>query len=407
MLTLIIAILLIIGAISFFYFSYNEGETITYDWLGQTGELPLAWMPYLIVYLILGLLAIWLILKLFSLPSRISRSSKAKGVRQSRESLDRGLLEIQKGEFQKGESALTSHVDGTKGDAVKFIAAAKAAHQRGAGDQAEHYLKKASDASNDAGDAIRVAQAEMLLDRGSFADAETLLTSLSSKMPKNGHILGLLATALKGTGNNAKLVDVAGAMRSRAGVPDSIVAPIEHSARIALLKDSEPDQLTKHWESLPIEAKRDQAIAGQYAASLIDNNEHDKADTVLQKTLNAGWNDDLALLYSKVEASNSTKQLEVAEGWASKQPHNQAAALMVGALAAKRQLWGKSRESLVKAAENGELTTGLCNQLGHVLEAMGDSSKAQDCFKSAAALSLGEPAVGVLSDITNLSKNLA
>ena len=406
MLTLIIAVLLIVGAISFFYFSYNEGETITYDWLGQTGELPLAWMPYLIVYLILGLLAIWLILKLFSIPSRISRTGKARGVKKSRESLDRGLLEIQTGEFQRGESSLTSHVDGTKGDAVKFIAAAKAAHQRGAGDQAEHYLKKASDASNDAGDAIRVAQAEMLLDRGSFADAETILTSLSKKMPKNAHVLGLLATALQGTGNSAKLVDVAGAMRSRAGVPDDRVAPLEHKAWVSLINDSSAEELTKNWESLPVNAKRDQSVAGAYAAKLIAINEHDKADTVLQKSLNAAWSDDLALLYTKVDATNSTKQLEIAEGWAAKQPHNQAAATMVGTLAAKRQLWGKSRESLVKAAESGDLTTGLCNQLGHVLEAMGDSAKAQDCFKSAAAISLGEPAVGVLSDITNLSKNL-
>ena len=94
MLILTIVILLIAGTISFFYFSYNNAESITWFWLDQTGVLPLAWVPYLIGLLVVLLITAWLLAFLFSFPKRLRRRAQVRNMNKSRTTLDKGLMEI-------------------------------------------------------------------------------------------------------------------------------------------------------------------------------------------------------------------------------------------------------------------------------------------------------------------------
>jgi len=406
MLLLTIALLFVAGVISFLYFQYNDGGVLNLDLMGQAGSIPIAWLTYGIAAVILFLLALWLLGKLFSIPRRIKHGSRVRGMRKSRESLDNGLLKIQTGEFAQGEALLTSNLDGGKGDAVKYLSAARSAQQRGADDQAEAYLKKASDASNDASTAIRTTQAELMLQRGNFRDAETLLTNLHQNAPKNAHLMTMLASAMQGTGNTADLADLGRAMRARTKLPMSYIEPLENIAWIEQIDNSPDEDVTRTWDAMSADARKSDAVIELYARRLISLGEHERAETIVRRALKRTWSDPLAAVFGDIESVNSSKQLETAEGWLSSQPRSPELLLATGKIAARRNLWGKARENLIKAAELGP-TPEVCLQLGDVLEQMGDDKSARDCFRSAASLASGKSAVGIMLDPSNLSNALA
>lgn len=400
-----IGVLLIAAAISFFYFSHNDGESITVNWLDQTGVFPLAWIPYAIIALVLFLLALWVLNQIFSVPAKLRRSGELKGVKKSRDSLDRGLIEIQSGDYEKGEATLTSYNDHTPGDAVKYLAASKSAMARGDVNKSEEYLKKASDLSTDAAPAIRVAQAEMMLDRGDFRDAETILMSMHQSNPGNAHVMGLLATALQGTGNASKLADLTGLMRSNTSMPVTSIEPLEVEAWTTLLETSPTEDLTKTWEGLSPDAHKNPEVVESYARRLMEENQHTAAEHVIEGALNKNWSNNLVAAYGDLDNANVAKQIEQLEIWRKNQPNNASLLGAMGKLSVKNQNLNKARDCFVNAAQI-DLTADNCLNLGDVLEGLGQHDKAKDCFKSAAGLASGQGASGLLLDLKNLAQNL-
>ncbi len=404
MLILVLAILLVAAAIT--YVKYGSStETFDVNFAGAPGVVAEAWIPWALIAFALLLVALWLLSKLFSIPKAMSRGNAARDAARSREALDNGLLDLSAGEHQKAEATLTSHLDGGPGDAPKFLAAAKAAESRGAHEQADHYLKKASDSSNDASVAVRTTQAEMMIGRGQYDKAETLLTNLHHAMPKNTHVMGLLAGVLQQTGNSGKLASLSQVMR-KSDFPADVVAGIEAPAWENTLNKADNADLIKTWDSLPADAKTAPDAVAAYARRLLDTGDHDKAEAVVQKAVNSNFSDKLAGVYGDIESSNVAKQLDNAERWAKTNSTSAALAATIGKLSAKREIWGKARDSLVKSAQL-DLTPDVCNELGDVLEAMGESTKAKECFKNAALLASGKAPTGLMADLPNLASKLA
>lgn len=403
MLLLTVGLLIIAGIVSFLYFQYNDSGVLNLDLAGHTGSVPMAWLTHGIAALIVFLLALWVLGKLFSVPRRLRHGSTVRGMRKSRESLDKGLMQVQSGDFINGERMLTSHMDGSAGDAVKYLTAAKAAHQRGAEDQAEVYLKKASDSSNEASAAVRTTQAELMLQRGNFKDAETLLTNLHQSAPKNAHLMTMLATAMQGTGNTDGLSNLTRAMRARTQLPMSYLEPLEESAWEQQILNATDEDLHRTWDALSGEARKKDGVIAAYANRMKGIGQDDKAETLVQRALRQKWSDSLAALYGELDPEDRVKQLENTESWLADNPRSAELQLSAGKIAAKRQLWGKAKESLIKSAELN-LNPEVCLQLGDVLEQMGDSNLAKDCFRSAANLAVGKSAVGALLDTSNLSE---
>ena len=405
MLILTIIILLIVAVISFFYLSYNEMGSATFNWLGETGVFPMGWIPYIIGILILVLLAAWILSLIFSLPKRLRRSGQLRGMNKSRNSLDQGLMAINAGEFEEGESSLTSYLEGTPADAVKYIAAAKSALVRGADGQAEQYLKKASDVSNSSGNAVRMTQAEMLIGRGEYKDAETLLLNLHETKPQNSHIMERLAFVLDKTGNASKLAELTRVMRSKTSISKDKIAQYEQSAWTQLINDAEESKVVNTFELLPKESRRDEHAVAAFAERLIKQEDPERAANTLQHAINTDWSEKLVEVYGRVKSDNA-KQLEQANTWLAKNPRSPALAMTLGRLSAESKKWDQAKENLIRAAQL-DLNPAVCTALGDVLNAMGDSKNANDCFQSAALLATGKSPAGALRDLDNLADALS
>lgn len=404
---LIIAILLVAAAITYLKYGSADPETLTSISLFDGAlSFPTFWIPFMILAGVVLLFALWLLNKIFTAPKAIKRSSASKDAARSREALDDGLMQISSGEFEKGEATLTSHLDGTKADASKFLAAARSAETRGAKDQADYFLKKASDSSNEASLAVRTTQAEMMMGRGEYDKAETLLTNLHSAAPENGHIMGMLATALGHTGNSAKMSSLTQIMRKNKAADDATLTEMETPAWSNAIKDAPAGDVARVWESLPPEAKTNAGAVSSYAGRLVEFGEADQAEALVHKALNTDFSDSLAGMYGDIESSNVAKQLENAERWARHNGQSASLQATIGKLAGKREMWAKSRDSLAKSAQL-DLNPGICNELGEVLESMGDSTKATECFKNAARLAAGKAPIGMMADLPSLGSKLA
>jgi len=164
MLILVIGLLLIAAAISYLKFgSIDPSELTAVNIHEGQASFPTYWIPYAILAFIALLLVMWLLGKILSAPKAIKRSNKARNAASSHEALNQGLMQITSGEYEKGDS------------------------------------------SNSASYAVRASQAEMLMGRGEYDKAETLLTNLHNSSPENKHVMGLLASTLQHTGNASKL----------------------------------------------------------------------------------------------------------------------------------------------------------------------------------------------------------
>jgi len=402
MLILVIGLLLIAAAISYLKFgSIDPSELTAVNIHEGQASFPTYWIPYAILAFIALLLVMWLLGKILSAPKAIKRSNKARNAASSHEALNQGLMQITSGEYEKGEATLTSHLDGDESDASKYISAAKSAESRGAHEQAEHYLKKASDSSNSASYAVRASQAEMLMGRGEYDKAETLLTNLHNSSPENKHVMGLLASTLQHTGNASKLSKLTQIMRKNKAMPEDKIAAYEGPAWSQAIADSSNNDLKNIWDSLPSEARTNPKAVGAYAKRLVEVGDPDQAEAVVHKVLNKDFDESLASMYGDIESSNAAKQLENAERWAQKNTLSSGIMASVGKLAAKRDMWSKARDSLARSAQL-DLNPGIANELGEVMESMGDKARSQEFFKNAARLAAGKSPTGLLSDLPNL-----
>jgi HemY protein len=112
--------------------------------------------------------------------------------------------------------------------------------------------------------------------------------------------------------------------------------------------------------------------------------------------LNRQWNSELVELYGQIELNDPSHQLAVAEGWLKQHPEDAVLLLTLARLALKNKLWGKARsylEASIAIAPSPE----SYQQLGLLLEGMGESDKAMECFR--AGLGLASPEPGKLPQI--------
>ncbi|MEJ2464607.1 MAG: hypothetical protein P8045_02755, partial [Candidatus Thiodiazotropha sp.] len=92
----------------------------------------------------------------------------------------------------------------------------------------------------------------------------------------------------------------------------------------------------------------------------------------------------------RIELNDPTHQLTVAEGWLKQHPEDAGLLLTLARLALKNKLWGKAR-SYLEASIAIAPTPECYQQLGLLLERLGETDKASQCFRAGLSLASAEP----------------
>jgi HemY protein len=167
---------------------------------------------------------------------------------------------------------------------------------------------------------------------------------------------------------------------------------LEVMAHVELLQEaarSESDAyLIEEWKSVSSHLRRHPRIVAAYVYALLERNEQDLAEQLLQDTLKRNWSDELAYLYGVVRSSDLVAQLTRAESWLSEHGHNPWLLLTLGRLAQYNSLWGKARQYLEASISYGPRPEAY-RELGKVLEEIGDSEAALECYSKGLSMTTG------------------
>jgi len=310
----------------------------------------------------------------FHAPSHIGKWQNHRRDRVATTALTRGLLAQAEGKWRQSEKALLTYAKKTD-SAINYLAAAKSAQAQGANDRVNQYLDMAQATDPGASSAIRLTQAELLIDSGQYDRATAALLRIRHEDPKNTRALLLMSKLFKESKNWSKLSELLYDLKRNKVLAYEAYNQLEKEIFAGLMEEACASdrilEVKNAWSIVPKYLQKDADILGIYAKKLIDFGEHDEVEPVLRTAIKAYWNDDLVYLYGLLFTHNPYSELSAAEKWYKQHQDSAMLLLTLGRLSSRSELWGKARSYLEASIENGggpEAYHALAQVLEHIDE---------------------------------------
>lgn len=299
---------------------------------------------------------------------------------------NRGLIELIEGHWRSAEYYLLEGVPQSDAPLINYLAAAKAAHEQGAYDRRDAYLRKAHDFAPQADVAIGLTQAQLQVEQGQLEQAVATLGHLRNVAPKHPFVLKLLEKVYVRLADWSSLIKLLPSLRKAKIITADQLQLFEKNTYLELLHNAATKNvglvgIQQLWESIPKKFQQDPELTYNYAKLLLSYPEvSEDVEALIRKCVKKSWDKNLVRLYGLVATKDAKKQLTVAEGW-HKQYGNQAILLLtLGRLSMRCQLWGKARsyfEESIKLDASPETYMAY----GKLLEQMGEMSLAMKNYR--------------------------
>ena len=317
------------------------------DW---SVEMPL-WFAALSAFLLV--LVLYFIIRFFdSIDSSYYRFKNWLRWRRRSKSYsktNRGLLELVEGHWRNAENLLLEGIDQSDAPLINYLAAAKAAHERGAFDKRDMYIRTAYDIAPQAEIVIGITQAQLQLNQGQVEQAHATLERLHKISPRHPVVLKLLERVYIHTGDWKALLNLIPSLRKAKLYTTENLDNLEQHAYQELLNLSVKrleglEMLRAIWKSVPRRLQQNPQLIACYAKHIAHYPEASaEVEELITKTLKKSWDDDLVKIYGTLVTPHPQKQLKLSERWLENH-HNQPTLLLTLArLCVRCQLWGKAR----------------------------------------------------------------
>ena len=300
-------VLALVGALVAQLLVQDPGHVVvTYGGIDYVTNLPKA-----LLILVGGLLALWLVWKVISLPFVAMRRHRKK---QARARLIDGLDALHQGHWTRAEKSLGQAARSRDVAAIAEVAAARSASARGDAAAASRHL-----------DALAVA--DLALAEGRAGDALAALDAANVQpLPPRG--LALRAQALAALGRAGEAYGLLGALRQHSVWPAERLAQLEAAwAEAALREAADANVLADHWETLPKPLKSEPATVAAYAERAAALRWEEAAAKSLEQALDTRWDESLAALYGRLPIGRLDARRGNAERWL--QAHSGSPGLLV------------------------------------------------------------------------------
>lgn len=347
----------------------------------------------------------------FQLPHYLGFRYNSRQSEKARNALVRGLIEMSEGRFAQAEKILLKQAIHSDTGLLNYLMAARSAQQLGAYDRRDQYLRLAHESTPSADIAIGITQAELQLAHQQYEQALATLNHLVTVAPKHGYVKKLQARVYQNLGDWNNLANLLGQIRKQKLISAEKLSDIETETYAGQLdsqiKLQDFDALYNTWQHIPRHQKDNYQLVSKYASYLIKLAKDDEAESLLRSYLSQHWRESLVLMYSRLNTSNLTNQLETAETWLHGHSRSAALLLVLGKLCIRAKLWGKGRgylESSLGIKPMSE-TYFLLAQL--LEQQMGEPDKAQKFYKTGLQLAVEESMVLAISDSATASDSLA
>ncbi len=349
------------------------------------------------------LLLVWLLYRLLQLPNKLRQRHAAHKAAKSQQRLGKGLLLLAEGKTFESEKQLLLNAGQSPIAASHYLYAARAAQARGAVAKRDLYVRLALEHAGDEKIPLQLAYADMLIERGEFTSAVTLLQELKPLIPKDVSLLRLLACAYENLAQwhdlHALLPELAREKIYDAAGFAALTLRTEwnrlHSAESRVV-------LEERWDALPRKTRLDSTLIGVYSDRLAALGAVQKAIEVLRRALQQQWNDALISRFGQLISDNLPAQITQAERWLGQHGDSAALQLALGRLCVKDKLWGKARQYL-EASMRLAPSQEAALLLAQLLEQLGDTQAAFAAYRH--GMELAQSTVTVPLQLTNTASS--
>jgi HemY protein len=350
------------------------------------GSLALLLLTVLLICLLVYLL-VRTLSRLWHLPDRLHDWQGRRRASRARHSLTQGLVELAEGNWKAAQTHLISHAHQSETPLLNYLAAARAAHLQGEDAQRDDYLKLAHASMPTADVAVGLTQADLQLDHQQNEQALATLNHLRRIAPKHTHVLMLLKRLYLNLQDWDQLEQLLPELLKRKAVSQQEFQELEvrvYQKRMAAMhKDAEA--LQQLWERMPKGLRQRLPFLKTYASYLVGLGAGDGIAGQIAEFLTRQWDAELVRLYGRIKTADAASRLTAAEGWLKGHPEDPDLLLTLARLCLQAQLWGKAR-SYLEASIGILPKVEAYQELGLLLEQLGESDKALECFRTGLGL---------------------
>jgi HemY protein len=355
------------------------------------GSLALFSLGVLVLFLLVYI-AVRTVSRIWRMPERVAEWRRKRRSLKARQALTRGLLELAEGRWKVAERHLTRNVEQSETPLLNYLAAAKAAQLQGEHTRRDDYLHLAHESMPSADVAVGLTQAELQLAHQQYEQALATLMHVRSLSPKHTHVLTLLKKLYENLGEWKKLEEMMPELKRRKVISDADYQSLERRVYQERLKQesSTLNDLVSYWQLVPKGVRQQQGVLIEYCKLMMALNAGSRVESLISSFLLREWNGELVSLYGHIELVNPSHQLAVAEEWLQNHPEDPGLLLTLARLSLQNKLWGKAR-SYLEASIGIAPTAESYQQLGLLLEQLGENQEALRCFRAGLALVHAEP----------------
>ena len=292
-----------------------------------------------------------------------------------------GYARLIEGEWEEAEMVLSKRLGQGSTPLLQCLGAAYAAQQRNDLDARDRYLTRARDCDPAHLVAVEITRARLLERAGQTDEARGVLEQLHEQGVHRHAVQGMLAHLLKAQQDWPALEKLLVETKRSGALPRAELAALRQELQTHRLgTEGEGGGLSVHWSRLSRRERRNPLLQGVHARGLINAGEMDEAERFLRKALRRRWDGELVRLYGHVRSSRMEEQLRHAEQWAANHQEDPDLLMTLARLYLENHDRDKARSHLLEAVRRGGSREGYL-ELGLLLESMGESDKALQCYR--------------------------
>lgn len=351
------------------------------DWTVETSVLVLLAALFILYFLVRAIVWLW------RSPTRAAEKIQN---RRAERQLERGLLALSEGDWKAAEKALVSAASLRGPSTAPYVAAARAAQERDAGDRRDEYLALADDRGERKSFLVALTRARLLVEDGQYAEAVGVLERLRRKRSHHPQVLSMLARCYRAQDDWNAFGRLLPALRDSKTLAPEQVAAYQRQVAVHRL-NAAPDGTTlkADFKALSKAERRHPEVAAAHARRALALGDHDAAEASLADALKHHWDGELVRLYAESDEAGLKARLGQVERWLAQRPEDADLHYAMGRLCVERSLWGKASDHL-RASLRLQPTVQASEALGDLYRRHGEMEAALTAYQNALRIERGE-----------------
>lgn len=370
----------------------------------DSGQIVLAYSDYavqtslgvfvflLIVSFTLLYVSVRLLSGMLNMPQTLRRRKQTRRQGKSEYYLTEGFLALTTGDWKAAEKLFKQGAKFSRLPVINYIAAAKAAHNLGATDRRDHYLRLASADTADSSSAVGITQAELQLQQHQNEQAYTTLKQVEQGSTGNNHTRLMMLEATTASGDWQHMLDLLGEFDNKGKPVQAILAKQKQASAEVLTvaaRSGEVNDLNTAWARIPARLKQEPEVLQAYVSGRLRYPDTSECETLLRDPVRTTLEPQLVRLYGLVQGTKPEKQLALVEKLLHTHPGNSHLLLTAGRLYKRAQLWGRARHCLEESLKL-QPSPEICYELATMFQGQGDSVNAGKYFREGLALATAQ-----------------